>query len=142
MGPWISLVTLGVRDLKNARAFYEEGLDWAPSGASNADIVYFRLGALVLALHPRRVLAAEAGLGDYGRGFDGVTLSHYVASRGAVDDALRQAAGAGGTILKSGREMPWGGYSGHLADPDGHVWEIAWNPNFRLKRDGRLLLPK
>ena len=142
MGPWVSIVTLGVRDLKSAGTFYEEGLGWTPSAASNADIVYFRLGAVVLALYPRRVLAAEAGLGDSGRGFDGVTLSHNVTSRAAVDEALREAVAAGGTILKFGREMAWGGYAGHLTDPDGHVWEIAWNPNLKLKRDGRLVLPK
>ena len=92
-----------------------------------------------LALYPRELLAVDANLKDPG-GFGGITLAQNVSTPEEVDSVLSQAAKLGGTILKSARHADWGGYSGYFADPDGHPWEVAWNPHFQL-RQGNLVLP-
>jgi catechol 2,3-dioxygenase-like lactoylglutathione lyase family enzyme len=133
----LTLVTLGVRDFERAVAFYREGLGWTPWPGSGGDFMLFPLrGGLGLALYPRQLLADDGGLED-ARGWGGVTLAQNVASRGEVDSVLERAVAAGGTLLNPARDKEWGGYSGYFADPDGHAWEIAWNPHFKLK-DGLL----
>lgn len=139
--PRLSLVTLGVRDLAAARRFYEQGLGWPVSPASQGDIVFLAAGGVVLALHPRAALAADAGVEAQGAGFSGVTLAHNVASREAVDAALATARAAGGRIVKPAQAASWGGYSGTFADPDGHLWEVAYNPFFPLDEKGAIVLP-
>lgn len=125
---------LGIRDLDKAVAFYRDGLGWPQSSASVGDFAIFRLSTgTALALYPRRLLAADAKVKDSG-GFGGITLAQNVADKKTVDLVLAQAAKAGGVLLKSAREAEWGGYSGYFADPDGHPWEIAWNPFFTLKK--------
>ena len=143
MEPRISLVTLGVRDLRRAIRFYEEGLGWPRAPIGGDEIAFFRTGGAVLALFPRELLAADANLPAAGSGFGGVTLAHNVAGRELVDGALAAAAAAGGTILKPAAEAPaFGGYAGYFADPDGHPWEVAWNPQFPFAPDGSLVLPE
>ena len=139
MEPRISLVTLGVRDVALSRRFYET-LGWRASPASNADVAFFQLGGMALALFGRRALAADAHV-DEGAGFGGVALAQNQPSRDAVDRVMGEAEAAGARILKPARDVFWGGYSGYFADPDGHAWEIAWNPFFTLEADGRLTLP-
>lgn len=99
-------------------------------------------GGAVLALYRRKMLADDANMTSEGSGFGGVTLARNVASRAEVDAALEAAKKAGAAILKPAHEAFWGGYSGYYADPDGHPWEVAHNPFWKLHRDGRVLLKK
>jgi uncharacterized protein len=145
MEPRISLITLGVADLARSRRFYEDGLGWRPSGASVETTIFYQLGGLALALWARAALAEDAGLGDEaksGSGFGGVALAHNVRTRDEVDAVLAEAERAGGRILAPAKTAEWGGYTGYFADPDGHVWEVAWNPHFALDSAGALRLPE
>jgi uncharacterized protein len=138
----ISLVTLGVHDLARSARFYRDGLGWPLSSASSGDVAFFRTGGVALALYPRALLAADAKLPAAGTGFGGITLAHNVASKELVDAVLAEAVAAGGTLLKPATDAEWGGYSGYFADPDGHPWEVAWNPFFPFAPDGSLSLPE
>ena len=141
MEPRISLVTLGVTDLERSLHFYRDGLGWRPSSASVAgDVAFFQVGSLVLALWSRAELAKDAGLFDSG-GWGAVALAHNVRSREEADVAVARAIDAGGRLLKAAAATEWGGYSGYIADPDGHPWEIAWNPGWPIEDDGSIRLP-
>ena len=140
MEPRLNIITLGVMDFDRAVRFYRDGLGWPMSSASVGDFALFKLSTgTALALYPRHLLAADAKVEDPG-GFAGVTLAQNVATRKEVDLALSQAVAAGGHILKPAQEAEWGGYSGYFADPDGHPWEMAWNPYLPLE-EGELVLP-
>jgi uncharacterized protein len=140
MQPRLNIVTLGVRDMNKSIQFYRDGLGWPLSSMSAGDFAIFKMSTgTALALYPRDLLAKDANLGDPG-GFGGITLAQNVATREEVDLALSQAVKSGGTIIKSARKADWGGYSGYFADPDGHPWEVAWNPYFQLTQ-GCLNLP-
>jgi uncharacterized protein len=139
--PRLTVVTLGVHDLARSRTFYET-LGFRASSASNESIVFLDAGGAVLALYRRKLLADDANLSSEGSGFGGVTLARNVASRADVDAALDVAKGAGAHILKPAHEAFWGGYSGYFADPDGHPWEVAHNPHWKLGAEGRVALPK
>ena len=140
MGPRLHIITLGVADLPRALRFYRDALGWPLSSASAGDLALFRLHtSTALALYPRRLLAVDANLADPG-GFGGITLAHNAASRDQVNAILAQAVETGDRLLKEAVEAEWGGYSGYFADPDGHPWEVAWNPHFPLHR-GLLVLP-
>ncbi len=141
MRPRLHIVSLGVDDLDRALRFYRDGLGWPLSTASGGDFAIFDLDGAKLALYPRKLLAEDARVRYRGRGFDGVTLAHNVPTRGEVDAALGRAVDAGAELLKAAVDTDWGGRSGYFADPDGHAWEVAWAPMFRLDRDGRLHLP-
>jgi uncharacterized protein len=127
--PRISFVTLGVSDLARATRFYESGLG-LPRLRSPAAASFFDFGMTRLALYPRHLLAADAGISAEGTGFSGFTLAYNVSSAAEVDRVLDLAATAGGSIPRPGRETTWGGYAGYFADPDGFLWEVAWNPRF------------
>jgi catechol 2,3-dioxygenase-like lactoylglutathione lyase family enzyme len=135
----ISLITLGVADLARSRAFYE-ALGWAAEPASTEGIVYFDLGGPALALLARAALARGAVIEDGGAAFSGLTLTYYVRRQEEIYDLLGQVQAAGGSVLKAAAKVPWGGYVGWFADPDGHPWEVAWSPNVRLDAGGRLRL--
>ena len=137
----LGVVTLGVADVARARDFYEQ-LGWRPGGPTSAEIVFFQLPGLVLALHGRHALAEDAQLapGTDG-GFGGIALAFCTRSRDEVDAVLAEATGAGGRLLKPAQEVFWGGYSGYFADPDGHPWEVAWNPFFPIDEAGAVRLP-
>lgn len=141
MEPRISLVTLGVADLARARAFYE-ALGWRASGASQAEIVFFQGSGMALALYGRAALAADALVEDTPTGFSAVTLAHNARSEGEVDAIFAEALAAGARAVKRPHEVFWGGYSGYFADPDGHLWEVAYNPMFPLDDEGNLSLPE
>ena len=141
MEPRLSLVTLGVADLGRALAFYRDGLGWRPSSASVGDVVFFQAGGVILALYPRPLLAADARMVDAAPGFGGITLAHNVAAREDVDRTLGEAVRAGATLLKPAQDAEWGGRSGYFADPDGHPWEVAWNPGFPIGADGIVRAP-
>jgi len=135
----ISLVTLGVTDLARSRAFYEQ-LGWR--GQEAEETVFFQAGGQAVVLWARDKLAADAGIPDDGAGgFGGITLAHNVGSREEVDRIVAAAGDAGAEITKTPQDTFYGGYAGFFRDPDGHVWEIAWNPGFALGPDGALTLP-
>jgi catechol 2,3-dioxygenase-like lactoylglutathione lyase family enzyme len=129
MKPRISMITLGVRDLAASVAFYAQGLG-LPRMESPPEVAFFTLDGTWLGLYGRQALAEDATVPAEGSGFTGVTLAHNVASEAEVDALLKQAVAAGGTLVKPGQRVFWGGYSGYFADPDGHLWEVAHNPHF------------
>ncbi len=137
----ITLITLGVSDLDRATRFYRDGLGWRLSTSSEeGEIAFFQLNGMVLGLWPRRLLAEDAGAAD-GGGWGGIALAQNLGSRDAVDAAVAAATRAGARLLKAPAETDWGGYSGYVADPDGHTWELAHNPSWPLGSDGSLMLP-
>ena len=138
--PRINLITLGVRDVARARAFYQ-ALGFVASSASNDDVVFFPAGGVVLALFGWNPLAEDADVPPAGEGFRGVTVAHNVRHRPEVATVLAAAEAAGGRITKPAQDVFWGGHNGCFADPDGHLWEVAWNPFFPLADDGSLQLP-
>ena len=129
MEPRLSFVTLGVADLERATRFYEKGLGLARLESSPA-VSFFELGKTWLALYPRTLLAADAGVPAAGSGFPGFALAHNVRSEADADRLLEEVVSAGGRIVKPAQRADWGGYSGYFADPDGFLWEVAWNPRF------------
>jgi catechol 2,3-dioxygenase-like lactoylglutathione lyase family enzyme len=133
----ISLITLGVADLRRAMDFYA-GLGWEGS-SPDGDVAFFQAGGMVFGLWGRGKLAEDSAMDDAG-GWGGTTLAHCVRSPAEVDAVLEQAAAAGGTVGRPGAETPWGGYSGVFVDPDGHPWEIAHNPGWTLHDDGTISL--
>lgn len=137
----LSLITLGVNDLAKSRQFYEQGLGWKPSSASNADVVFIQLGGMALGLYAKSALAEDAHLPNDGHGFGGITLAYNARTREDVDAVMRIAEQAGARVLKAPEDVFWGGYSGYFADPDGYPWEVAWNPGFAINSDGSLVLP-
>ncbi len=141
MEPRLNIITLGVQDLDKAIRFYRDGLGWPLSSASVGDFAIFKMSTgTALALYPRDLLAKDANVKEDG-GFGGITLAQNVDTCEKVDLVLSKAVKSGGIVLKSARKADWGGYSGYFADPDGHPWEVAYNPHFQLK-DGNLVLPK
>ena len=134
----ISLVTLGVSDLARARAFYE-ALGFATGAGPDDDVVFFQCGGMVLALWGRAQLADDSGVED-GGGFGGVTLAHNVRSPAEVDAVIEEARAAGARIAREPAATFWGGYSAVFVDPDGHPWEVAHNPHWRIADDGSTLL--
>ena len=134
----VSLITLGVRDLRRARAFYE-ALGWQTRAKPDDDIVFFQAGGMIVALWGRDELAVDSGVDDSG-GWGGVTLAHNVRSPNEVDEVLAEARATGATIPREGGETFWGGYSGVFVDPDGHPWEVAHNPGWTIAADGSIRL--
>ncbi len=136
----IDIVTLGVADMRRARAFYE-ALGLVASGASQESVTFFQAGGTVLGLYGRAALAKDATVEDVPGGFAAVTLAWNLDSEAQVDAALQRALAAGGRLVKPAHKVFWGGYSGYFADPDGHLWEVASNPFFPRDAEGRLQLP-
>jgi catechol 2,3-dioxygenase-like lactoylglutathione lyase family enzyme len=129
MKPKISLITLGVADFARSLAFYRDGLGFPTHNHKPGDdMVFFRMEGSWLALYPRDKLAADAGMPAAGTGFSGFTLAHNVASKAEADAIFALAIAAGARPVKQPQDAFWGGYSGYFADPDGHLWEVAWNP--------------
>jgi uncharacterized protein len=135
----VSLVTLGVRDLGRARRFYE-ALGWTTRAAPDDDVVFFRATGLVLALWDRTRLAEDSGVTD-ADGWGGVTLAHNVRSPEEVDAVVEEARTAGARIAREPGATFWGGYSGVFVDPEGHPWEVAYNPRWTIEPDGSIRLP-
>ncbi len=125
------MITLGVSDLDRAIRFYETGLG-LPRKAMDADVAFFPLDGTWLALYSRAALAEDATVPAAGSGFEGFALAHNVSSREEVDRVLEQAVGAGARLVKPAQDAFWGGYTGYFSDPDGHLWEVAWNPHLAI----------
>ena len=133
MEPRISIITLGVTDLPRSVEFYRDGLGLPLNDENTESIAFFRIHGTWLALYPREALAADAGVPTEGSGFSGVTLAHNVRTREEVDALLDVAVAAGATLVKPAEDTFWGGYSGYFADPEGYLWEVAWNPHFWIE---------
>jgi uncharacterized protein len=136
----LSIVTLGVADLVRSREFYER-LGWRRSMAKSDGIVFFQSGGMAIALYPREDLAKDANVSGEGHGFGGITLAYNARSREDVESVLAEANAAGARILKPAQDVYWGGYSGYFADPDGFLWEVAWNPFFSIADNGAIQIP-
>ena len=133
----ISLITLGVADLRRAMDFYGR-LGWEGS-SPDGEVAFYQAGGMILGLWDRALLAADSGIVDAG-GHGGVTLAHNVRSPAEVDAVLAEAVAAGGAVLREAGATAWGGYTGVFADPDGHPWEVAHNPHWRIADDGTISL--
>lgn len=129
MKPKISLITFGVRDLDRMVAFYRDGLGFPPHNYTPGDdMVMFRLEGTWLGLYPRDALAEDATIPTEGAGFSGVALAHNEPSKAGVDRVFAEAVAAGATGVKPPQDVFWGGYSGYFTDPEGNLWEVAFNP--------------
>lgn len=138
--PRIHLVTLGVADIATATAFYERwGL--VRSSESQEAVTFFQLGPVVLGLFGREALAEDATVAPFRAGPGAVTLAWNQPSEAEVDAAYARAIAAGATAVKAPKKVFWGGYSSYVADPDGHLWEIAHNPFFPFDDSGAIRLP-
>lgn len=135
----ISLITLGVTDVARARAFYER-LGWR--GQEVQETVFFQAGGLGLVLWDGDKLAEDAGCDPVrDQAFRGINLAHNVRAPEDVDAVINTAEAAGATVTRAPADTFYGGYAGHFMDPDGHAWEIAYNPGFPLGEDGTLTIP-
>jgi catechol 2,3-dioxygenase-like lactoylglutathione lyase family enzyme len=134
MKPRIAVLTLGVDDLERSLAFYRDGLGLSTKGIVGAEfehgaVAFFELqGGLILAIWPRSSLSRDSGLPIGPRSSTEFSLGHNVRSREEVDAVMAQAAAAGATMIKKAAPTFWGGYGGYFTDPDGHLWEVVWNP--------------
>jgi uncharacterized protein len=135
----VTLITLGVKNLARARAFYE-ALGWVPASVLEG-VVFYQMHGAVLALFGLDDLAADQNRPGAALGTGAMTLAQNFATEGEVDAAFDRALAAGATALKTPQKVFWGGYSGYYGDPDGHVWELAMNPFWPLAEDGSLTLP-
>jgi catechol 2,3-dioxygenase-like lactoylglutathione lyase family enzyme len=139
MRPRLTVLTLGVDDLERAVKFYRDGLGWRTEGIIGKEfehgaVAFFDLqGGLRLALWPRTSIAHDTGLRRSAPSVTEMTLGYNVNKREEVDAAMAQAERAGAHIVKPASETFWGGYAGYFQDPDGHVWEIVWNPQFEVE---------
>jgi catechol 2,3-dioxygenase-like lactoylglutathione lyase family enzyme len=129
MNPRISMITLGVSDLERSVRFYRDGLG-LPQMESPPTVAFFTLNGTWLGLYGHDALADDAQVSPKGGGFTGFSLAHNVNSEAEVDALLQEAVDAGATLVKPGQAVFWGGYSGYFSDPDGFLWEVAYNPFF------------
>lgn len=141
MKPRINIVTLGVADIAASRAFYQRlGLPASPAG--NDDVAFFDANGTVLGLYGHEPLARDAGMPARDMpDFRGVSLAWNAVDEAEVDAIMAHAVTCGARLVKPPEKVFWGGYSGYFADPDGHLWEVAFNPFFPLDSEGRIALP-
>jgi len=138
MRPRIKVLTLGVSDLARSLAFYRDGLGLPTEGIigqqfEDGAVVFFHLNDdLILALYPSASLSKDAGIAATKSRLGAISIGHIVASKGEVDALMQGAAAAGAVVTDPARDRFWGGYSGYFHDPDGHLWEIAWNPQWTV----------
>jgi len=135
----IALITLGVADLSRSRKFYGEGFGWQPSFEAPG-IAFYQMNGLVLGLWLKAALADDLcrdGLPEPGA----CALAHNVGSEAEVRPLMKRLCAAGGAILREADAPPYGGLRGYVADPDGHAWEIAWNPIWHIDEQGHVTMP-
>jgi catechol 2,3-dioxygenase-like lactoylglutathione lyase family enzyme len=134
----LTMITLGVNDLKTASDFYENKLGWKRSSSSNENIVFLWLNGIYLSLFPKVELAHDAGIPPEGTGFKNFTIAHNLRSEKEVDDLIANLESKGVSIVKRPEKVFWGGYSSYISDPDGNLWEIAYNPYLSLDEKGNI----
>jgi uncharacterized protein len=135
----LHIITLGVSDLERAKAFYAETLGWKIARPQEG-IAFFQAGGVVLALFPREELAKDALISAEGTGFPVIALAHNAQSEAEVDQIMNDLKAKGVKIIKEPQKVFWGGYSSYFADPDGYLWEVAYNPFFPFDESGNLKL--
>ena len=136
----LSMITLGVSDLPSSKAFYEQVVGWKSSPGPEG-IVFFDLGGIVFSLYPYGDLVKDMNAGEVSSpatACHGFALAHNCRSKAEVNSIFSQLKANGATIIKEPEEVFWGGYSGYFADPDGHSWEVAYNPYWSIKEDGSI----
>jgi len=138
MEPCLNLITLGVADLPRAVRFYRDGLGWPTTHEAGTPIAFFNTTGTRLALYPLEQLAAVISpeFPPARGGFGGITLAHNVRTKPEVAGALALVERASGRIVKPAQDAFWGGHSGYFCDPDGHYWEVTWNPVLPLAENG------
>lgn len=134
----ITIITLGVKDLLSSTDFYVSKFGWTKTADSNENITFLKLEGMLLALYPREELAADATVASDGQGFSGVTLAYNTRTEVEVDEIITRLEQAGVDIVKRPQKASWGGYSSYVADCDGYLWEIAYNPYLQLDDKGRV----
>ena len=134
----VTIVGLGVSDLKKSTAFYETAFGWTKTSASNDNITFFQLNGILLSLYPNDKLAEDATVDPNGSGFKGFTLAHNVRSEQEVDELIASLRSKGATIVKEPQKVFWGGYSSYVSDLDENLWEIAYNPFMSLDEKGNV----
>lgn len=130
MQPRMSMITLGVEDMKRSIDFYQSGLKFPRFGDEGENVAFFALNGSWLGLYPREDLADDAQVSAQGSGFNSFTISHNVESEDEVHNVMNNALAVGATLVKPPQYVHWGGFSGYFKDPDGHLWEVAYNPFF------------
>ena len=138
----ISIITLGVKDLKRSFHFYHDGLGFPTNSKVEDGIIFFQTSGTRLALYPLDKLTEDVSPNTKSKrsGFPGVTLAHNTRTKAEVDQVLQMAEEAGGRIVKPAQDVFWGGYSGYFTDPDGYYWEIAWAESWEFNPDGSLVV--
>jgi catechol 2,3-dioxygenase-like lactoylglutathione lyase family enzyme len=139
MNQHLHIVTLGVRDLETSKKFYSETVGWKIARPQEG-VAFFQAGGVVLALFPLDELAADAAVSAEGSGFDGFSLAYNAHSEAEVDEIIADLKSKGVKIVKEPQKVFWGGYSSYFADPDDHLWEVAYNPFFPFDENGNLKL--
>ena len=134
----LNLITLGVADLRKSLDFYEKGLGWTQSSKSVEDLALFPLGGINLALYPVKALAEDTTVEFTPSVFSGITFSYNAKSEGEVDEVLDKVAQLGPTIIRKAQKVFWGGYSGYFKDPDGYLFEVAFNPFWEFDENDNL----
>lgn len=132
----MTIITVGVLDLVMMTKFYEEQFGWTKTSASNDNVSFFHLNGILLSLYPREKLAADAGVTSDGTGFNAFTLAYCTRTKQEVDDFIANLKSKGVKIVKAPEEAFWGGYSSYVADPEGNLWEIAYNPFLEIDDAG------
>ncbi len=135
----LTIVGLGVTNLEISHRFYEEIFGWKKLPSSNENISFFQLNGILLSLYPREKLAEDAEISHKGSGFKAFSLAYNTRTKEEVDLVINTLGNKGVTIIKQPQEVFWGGYSGYIADPDGNLWEIAFNPYLPLDEKGNVI---
>jgi len=134
----LSIITLGVENLQEAEKFYLEKFGWTKSPQSSENITFLQLNGLKLALYPREKLAEDAGIEAAKNGLKDFTLAYCTRTEEEVNDLFADFEAKGVRIVKRPEKAFWGGYSGYIADPDGNLWEIAFNPFLKIDEVGNI----
>ena len=134
----LTIITLGVKNLYKSTEFYETQFGWKKSASSNESITFFSLNGIYISLYEKEKLAEDAEIDALGEGFKGFTLAYNARSKEEVDQIFDDFKSKGVKIVKSPQEVFWGGYSGYIADLDGDLWEIAFNPYLKLDENGNI----
>lgn len=134
----LTMITLGVNDLKKSTEFYESNFGWKKLSSSTENITFFYLNGIELALFNRNDLAKDATVDHDGNGFKGITISYNTRSEIEVDEIIKKLKAKGVKIVKEPAKVFWGGYSSYISDLDGHLWEIAFNPYLQLDEKGSI----